>query len=151
MTTHKLVALVYIRTAKYNYGVHLAKFVARTRDISIAFFDNRNSPISVLLGNVNFTDLKCVLKEEVLNEAGVVVKTTDVIALAVPDKPGGLVGALELLKDKGIAIEYMYAFNGKFHNGSVVILRVNDNEKLLEIAKEKGLTLLSEEEAYATI
>lgn len=31
-------------------------------------------PISVLLGNVNFTDLKCVLKEEVLNEAGEVAQ-----------------------------------------------------------------------------
>ena len=31
-------------------------------------------PISVLLGNVNFTDLKYVLKEEVLNEAGEVAQ-----------------------------------------------------------------------------
>ena len=31
-------------------------------------------PIGVLLGNVNFTDLKCVLKEEVLNEAGEVAQ-----------------------------------------------------------------------------
>ncbi len=31
-------------------------------------------PISVLLGNVNFTELKYVLKEEVLNEAGEVAQ-----------------------------------------------------------------------------
>lgn len=88
---------------------------------------------------------------EAIKELGMAVKLTDVAAVAIDSGVGGLAKVIAPLKGTGIDIEYMYAFNGKFHNGSVVILRVNDNEKFLQVAKEKGLTLLSEEEAYSTI
>ncbi len=86
-----------------------------------------------------------------IQELGMAVKLTDVAAVAIDSGVGGLANVITPLKNTGVDIEYMYAFNGKFHNGSVVILRVNDNEKFLQVAKEKGLTLLSEEEAYSTI
>ena len=86
---------------------------------------------------------------EAIKELGMAVKLTDVAALAVSPEVGGLAREVSKFKDTGIDIEYMYAFNGKFHNGAVVIIRVNDNQKLLEIAEEKGLKLLSPEEAYS--
>ena len=51
--------------------------------------------------------------EKVLKEKGYVVKLTDVVAVGIEDKPGGLSKPLKVLKDNGIGIEYMYAFIGK--------------------------------------
>lgn len=85
---------------------------------------------------------------EFIKERGMAVKLTEVVAVAMDQKPGGLADVMTKLKDTDINIEYMYAFNGRFHNGAVVILRVNDNERLINVAKEKGLTLLDADDAY---
>ncbi len=45
-----------------------------------------------------------------LEERGAVVKVTEVLAVEVPDRPGGLAEVLELFEGTGINIEYMYAF-----------------------------------------
>ena len=77
-----------------------------------------------------------------------VVKVTDVIALAVADKPGGLAGEIEKLKNAGISIEYMYAFIGKSDKGALVIVRVENPEKALEVLKDENVTVVSPEEVY---
>ena len=82
---------------------------------------------------------------EILKSNNLVVKVTDVIALAVADKPGGLAGEL---KNAGISIEYMYAFIGKSDKGALVIVRVENPEKALEVLKDENVTVVSPEEVY---
>ena len=79
---------------------------------------------------------------EILKSNNLVVKVTDVIALAVADKPGGLAGEIEKLKNAGISIEYMYAFIGKSDKG------VENPEKALEVLKDENVTVVSPEEVY---
>lgn len=50
--------------------------------------------------------------QQVLAAAGVMVKTTEVVAIEVPQKPGGLLTVLDALDADRQAIEYMYAFAG---------------------------------------
>ena len=83
---------------------------------------------------------------EILKSNNLVVKVTDVIALAV--KPGGLAGEIEKLKNAGISIEYMYAFIGKSDKGALVIVRVENPEKALEVLKDENVTVVSPEEVY---
>ena len=85
---------------------------------------------------------------EILKSNNLVVKVTDVIALAVADKPGGLEGEIEKLKNAGISIEYMYAFIGKSDKGALVIVRVENPEKALEVLKDENVTVVSPEEVY---
>lgn len=85
---------------------------------------------------------------EILKSNNLVVKVTDVIALAVADKPGGLAGEIEKLKNTGISIEYMYAFIGKSDKGALVIVRVENPEKALEVLKDENVTVVSPEEVY---
>ena len=85
---------------------------------------------------------------EILKNNNLVVKVTDVIALAVADKPGGLAGEIEKLKNSGISIEYMYAFIGKSDKGALVIVRVENPEKALEVLKDENVTVVSPEEVY---
>ena len=86
--------------------------------------------------------------KEALREHGKIVKTTDVIALVVPDKPGGLVSALNLLKDKGVAIEYMYAFVGKNDKGAMVILKTDKPDAAVEILGKSGEFVLDAKDVY---
>ena len=85
---------------------------------------------------------------EILKSNNLVVKVTDVIALAVADKPGGLAGEIEKLKNAGISIEYMYAFIGKSDKGALVIVRVENPEKAIEVLKDENVTVVSPEEVY---
>jgi hypothetical protein len=73
--------------------------------------------------------------EKVLSEHEFTVSCTNVIAIGVEDKPGGLAKALAILQENAISIEYMYAFVGKAGNEAFVILRVeNPNEAIKTLA-----------------
>ena len=49
---------------------------------------------------------------KILKQNGYTVKRTDVVAVEVPDRPGGLHSILAVLNKKGINVEYMYAYRG---------------------------------------
>ncbi len=87
------------------------------------------------------------IAEKVLKDNGFTVNTTEVIAISVIDKPGSLSGALTVLSNESIGIEYMYAV-GKDTNGAVVILRVEDAEKAIDILSEQQITVLNSERVY---
>jgi hypothetical protein len=86
--------------------------------------------------------------EYVLKKEGFTVSCTSVIAISVIDKPGGLSGALEILDKNLISIEYMYAFVGKRENLALVILRVENPEKAVQILETSGVKVLSSSDVY---
>jgi hypothetical protein len=101
----------------------------------------------------NFGILRLIVNDpekayEILENEGFTVHKTSVIAVSVEDKPGGLSPILELLQEKNIGVEYMYAFVGKSKGKAMVILRVEDSRKALLLLKEKGVSVLSKEEIY---
>ena len=61
--------------------------------------------------------------KEVLEAAGLVVKVTDVLAIEVPDQPGGLAGVLRAIERAAINVEYMYAFTEKVGDKAVLVFR----------------------------
>ncbi len=69
---------------------------------------------------------------EALSAAGHTVSLTDVFAVNIEDRPGGMLPVLELLNENGVAIEYMYAFMGR-QTGAYIILRVEEIEKTKEL------------------
>jgi hypothetical protein len=84
----------------------------------------------------------------ILEEAGFSVSITNVIAIAVEDKPGGLAYALDILRNYDIGIEYMYAFVGKTTNKALVILKVMDSQNAVNYLREGGIEVLSPEVVY---
>ena len=69
----------------------------------------------------------------VLKEKGLIVKRTEVIAVTVEDKPGGLTKTLDKMKDNKINIEYMYAFIGKNEKGATVVMKVDKPDEAVKI------------------
>lgn len=87
--------------------------------------------------------------EKALKAAGLTVSLTNVIAIGIPDVPGGFAGAMKALADAGIDVEYMYAFISRDHGRACVILRVGDNEAALEVLRGSGIELLEESAIYS--
>lgn len=87
--------------------------------------------------------------KEILEESNFVVKINDVIAVGVPDKPGGLDGILGVLNEADINVEYLYAFAEKQMENAIVVLRTEDIDAGLEALKGAGVTVLSPEEVYS--
>lgn len=87
--------------------------------------------------------------ETVLREKGFTVKETEVIAISIEDKPGGLAVALKILNEAGIGIEYMYAFTGKCRSDALVILRVEDHNAAIGELTKNGVTVMTKEVVYS--
>jgi hypothetical protein len=87
--------------------------------------------------------------EKVLKKAGFTIRQNDVIACLVKDKPGGLHELLKLFSNLGVSIEYMYAFLEKHTGKAVMIFRVEEIGKAIDILKKGGVELLSGEQVYA--
>ncbi len=86
--------------------------------------------------------------KEVLREKGLIVKRTDVIAIVVEDKPGGLVHALDVMKNNDINIEYIYAFIGKNEKGATVVMKVNNPDEAIKLLKDTDVEILTKNELY---
>ncbi|MDK2800535.1 MAG: hypothetical protein PWP27_1200 [Clostridiales bacterium] len=86
--------------------------------------------------------------ERVLKDNGFTVSCTNVIAIAVVDKPGGLSAALKALDKAAIGIEYMYAFVGKTTNEALVILRVEEPDKAITELNKNDIRVLTAETVY---
>ena len=86
---------------------------------------------------------------KVLAERGYTVKVTDVLAVCVPDQPGGLAGILEKLAERNIALEYLYSFVRKAGDHALIIVRVDKPEEAVEVLTAAGVKLLSQDEVKA--
>ncbi len=84
----------------------------------------------------------------VLKELGFSVNITDVIAVEIPDVPGGLAVALEHLRDAGINIEYLYAFLTRATKAALVVFRVEQIDEAVRLLQEKGIRILAGTEVY---
>jgi hypothetical protein len=79
---------------------------------------------------------------EALAKAGFTTRTTDVLALEIEDVPGSLAKIMDIFKDTGVNIEYLYASLEKNGNKAVVIFKVEDVEHGLKIIRDNKLSLV---------
>ena len=85
---------------------------------------------------------------EVLKKENYTVSTTEVVAIEVKDKPGGLAEILGLFETNKINIEYMYAFLGKEKETAIMIFRFDDNANVLKKLEGKDIRLIDDKELY---
>lgn len=81
-----------------------------------------------------------------LNEIGVISKITDVIAVYIDDRTGGLASVLKIVSEGGVSIEYMYAFLGRTEGKALMVLKADDEVKVQEILTSNGIALAAPEE-----
>jgi len=85
---------------------------------------------------------------EVLKAKGFTVGKTEVVAIEVPDRPGGLGSVLNVLSQAGINVEYMYAFVQHSGKNAVIIFRFDNLEDAIAILQKEGIHIYTGEEVY---
>jgi len=88
------------------------------------------------------------LAKAVLKEDGFTVGITDILAVEVPDKPGGLSTILQVVKDANLDVEYMYAFTQKSGEIGILLFRFDDLDKAIKIFQDAGVKLLPGERVH---
>lgn len=130
-----------------NQPGHLAAPCAILADAGI------NILTLTLADTQRFGILRLILKEweeakQILEAHGLIVKITEVVAVQVEDRPGGLRKLLEIVEAAGVNIEYMYAFTDRNEGKGVMVFRLDDADKGIEALLKAGVRLMKAEELH---
>ncbi len=86
--------------------------------------------------------------KKVLEDAGCVVKCTEVVAVEVEDRPGGLADLLEIIDRAGLNIEYMYAFTFGKNDRAVMVFRFENPDTAISALQAQGVNVVGSVELY---
>lgn len=86
--------------------------------------------------------------EKILKDNGFTVGKTHVVAVEVSDQPGGLHHILEILREKDVNVEYMYAFVQQSGDNAVMIFRFDDVDAAITQLSAKGLKVIPGSRLY---
>ena len=114
----------------------LAKNNVNMRALSIA--DTQDFGILRLIVDNNDVATKA------LQDAGYLIKMTDVVGVKIGDQPGKLSKALEVLDEAEINMEYLYAFMARTEKHAYVVLRVADNDAAEKALKNAGFHMITD-------
>jgi hypothetical protein len=77
-----------------------------------------------------------------LKEAGFTAEKTKVVAVEVPDRPGGLGQTLRVLKDQQVNVEYMYSAARRSGECAIIIFRFDETSRAVEVLDKAGIKVL---------
>ena len=142
-----------------NFVKQLSLFVENTpRSISNVCRILKENGLSIstlsLADTSEFGILRLLIKEsdaaaKVLTEAGLVVKSADVLALTVPNRAGGLSEIFDILDKHELSVEYMYAFTAGKTDKAIIVFRFEDPVLALEKISGENVQLISAEELFS--
>ena len=68
------------------------------------------------------------------------------IILAVPDEPNGLNSTLAVFDEKGINLEYLYAFVSSKTDEAIVVMRLENMEKAIAVLNDSNVKILEKDD-----
>lgn len=83
---------------------------------------------------------------EALKASGFVANQTDIVAVEVADRPGGLARVLKLLSDADVNIEYMYGFVEKHGDSALLVFRFEKPDEATQLLQSHGVRVLQKED-----
>jgi len=126
-------------------GLEFATKVLRDAQINIralALADTADFGILRLIVN----DTKAA--EAALQAQGFTVHHTPVVAVAIPDRVGGLHSIMEVISKHNINVEYTYAFVERSGENAIIIFRFDKADEAIEALQAEGFTVLPGEKLY---
>lgn len=136
-------------------SVFIENTAGRLADFTRLLGENHIDMISLSIADTtNFGILRGIVRapEEaarVIREAGYTARVSDVLAVEVPDRPGGLNEVLACLTESGVGVEYLYSFMRDKGRQAFIILRADDEDRAIAALRARGVTMLSQEEIEA--
>lgn len=130
-------------------AVFLENKSGRLAEITAALADNHiNIRALSVADTADFGILRLIVDDvekakTVLKANGFTVGVTNVIAVEVPDRSGGLANVLKTIEKAGLNVEYMYAFVNRSGENAVLIFRFEEMDKAIAALQQEGFTILS--------
>ncbi|MDR2902104.1 MAG: ACT domain-containing protein [Lactobacillales bacterium] len=81
--------------------------------------------------------------ETLLKSQGFSCTQTDIVAVEVPDKPGGLSDILRLFDAEKINIEYMYGFQERQNDCAIMVFRIKESDAAKAVLQKNGIHIFS--------
>ena len=102
----------------------------------------------------NFGSLRAIVNDtdkamNVLKSEGYTANTPEVLAVNVPESPGGLARVLALLNDADVNVEYLYSFVRKAGENALILFKVNQVAVAAKVLADAGMTMLDQDEIVA--
>ncbi len=119
----------------------------RLENIISSFADNGiNIRALSIADTTDFGVLRVIVDDvdkakSILKEIGIISKTTDVLAVYIDDRAGGLAEVLKDISEAGISIEYMYAFLSKTEGKALMVLKADDEEGAEIVLRQHGISI----------
>ena len=119
----------------------------RLENIISSFADNDiNIRALSIADTTDFGVLRVIVDDvdkakSVLREIGIISKTTDVLAIYIDDKTGGLAEVLKDVSAAGVSVEYMYAFLSKTQGKALMVLKADDEEGAEIVLRQHGIAI----------
>ena len=85
---------------------------------------------------------------QILSDHGYTAIATQVLAVAMPDRPGSMAGILAALSQQNVDVEYTYAFQSRKAQSATMIFRVNDNAAARSALSQAGFAVIGQEELF---
>ncbi len=89
--------------------------------------------------------------KEVLGANGCRVSVTEVLAVQVADRPGGLVEVLKPIVAAGLNVEYMYAFATRLGDQAVLVFRFEDPDAALRTLQGSSVAFVDTVELFSRL
>lgn len=86
--------------------------------------------------------------KKLLEDNNFLVKVGEVIAVRMPDRPGGLGEILGILDDNDINLEYLYAFVEEKENGAIVLLHPENIDDGIKALQDGGAEVIPAKDIY---
>ena len=83
-----------------------------------------------------------------LREKGMMVRTSEVVAIGVADKPGEFSKAVRLIADMGVNLEYLYTLASPKSGEAVIITRLDQPGEAITALRDNGFRIINPEEIY---
>ncbi len=86
-----------------------------------------------------------------LKRRGFVTEVSDVIAVEVEDRPGGLADVLAVFAEHGLNVEYMYAFLTERDGRAIIFFRFEDTDRAVEALQAAGMPTIGGERLWRSV
>lgn len=83
---------------------------------------------------------------ELFRKNSITSNQTDVVAVEVPDTPGGLANVLKILSDNNVNVEYMYGFVEKFSENALLVFRFDDPSRAQQVLSDNKVNVVTEDD-----
>ena len=128
-----------------------AGFVGGRKAVGVVWDPQAEAKINILTLSMADTKQYGILRlitpeweraQTVFKKAGFTANITEVLAVEVADRPGGLLDILESIDMAGLNVEYMYAFTFGREDKAVLIFRFDNPDIAIEKLKGSGINII---------